>query len=62
MKSLQPAASVTRRRFLGTTAAAAAFTIAPRYILGGAGNVSPSEKINVAFEGCRMYGGYFECQ
>ncbi|MBW8035300.1 MAG: Gfo/Idh/MocA family oxidoreductase [Planctomycetes bacterium] len=38
----------SRRRFLGTTAAAAAFTIVPRHVLGGPGFVPPSEKLNIA--------------
>ncbi|MBN1844463.1 MAG: Gfo/Idh/MocA family oxidoreductase [Sedimentisphaerales bacterium] len=42
----------TRRAFLaGTTAAtaaAAAFTIVPRHVLGGPGNTPPSEKLNIA--------------
>ena len=39
---------VTRRTLLRTTAAAAAFTIVPRHVLGGAGNTPPSEKLNIA--------------
>ena len=39
---------VDRRRFLGTAAATAAFTIVPRHVLGGAGNTAPSEKLNIA--------------
>jgi predicted dehydrogenase len=38
---------VSRRRFIGG-AAVAAFTIVPRYVLGGPGNVPPSEKLNIA--------------
>jgi len=38
----------SRRRFLGTGAAVAAFTIVPRHVLGGAGFVPPSEKLNIA--------------
>ena len=42
--------NLTRRMFLGTTAAAtaAAFTIVPRAALGGPRNIPPSEKMNVA--------------
>ena len=40
--------SISRRQFMGTAAAAAAFTIVPRYVLGGAGNTPPSEKLNIA--------------
>jgi len=39
---------ISRRDFLGSAAAAAAFTIVPRHVLGGAGNVPPSEKLNIA--------------
>jgi hypothetical protein len=40
-----------RRRFLGTAAATAAFTIVPRHVLGGPGVVAPSDKINLAYIG-----------
>jgi len=40
--------TITRRRFMQTSAAAAAFTIVPRYVLGGAGYKAPSEKLNIA--------------
>jgi len=41
-----------RRQFLATAAgAAAAFTIVPRHVLGGAGFVPPSETVNVALVG-----------
>lgn len=40
---------VTRRRFLGTTAATlATVTIVPRHVLGGVGHTPPSEKLNIA--------------
>ena len=39
---------ISRRQFLGSAAAAAAFTIVPRHVLGGAGQVAPSEKLNIA--------------
>ncbi len=42
------ATPLPRRRFLQWTAAAAAFTLAPRRALGGAGQVAPSERINLA--------------
>jgi predicted dehydrogenase len=47
----QPATAVktTRRQFLQTTAAAAsAFTLVPRHVLGGEGQKAPSEKLNIA--------------
>ncbi len=43
--------AMTRRGFLGTATAAAAFSVVPRHVLGGAGNVAPSEKVNVAIIG-----------
>jgi len=39
---------LSRRDFVRAATAAAAFTIVPRYVLGGAGNVPPSEKLNIA--------------
>jgi predicted dehydrogenase len=42
---------LSRRRFLGAAGAAAGFTIVPRYVLGAAGDVAASEKLNVAIIG-----------
>jgi len=43
---------INRRKFLGSTAAAAAaFTIVPRHVLGGPGYIPPSEKITLAHIG-----------
>jgi len=39
---------LTRRDFMGGAAAAVAFTIVPRHVLGGPGNTPPSEKLNIA--------------
>jgi predicted dehydrogenase len=48
---------VTRRQLIGRAAgAAAAFTIVPRYVLGGAKFVAPSEKVNIAIIGCGGQG------
>ena len=48
---------ISRRNFLGgAAAAAAAFTVLPRYVLGGAGHVAPSEKINIAVIGAGGQG------
>ncbi len=50
--------TLTRRNFLGTTAtAAAAFTIIPRYVMGGTGYTAPSDLINVAGIGVGSQGG-----
>jgi len=50
--SRNQAAEPSRRHFMTTTAsAAAAATILPRHILGGAGFVAPSDKVNVAIIG-----------
>jgi len=45
---------ITRREFIGTAAAATAFTIVPRHVLGGPGKTPPSEKLNIA---CIGVGG-----
>jgi predicted dehydrogenase len=45
-----------RRQFLGVAGAAAAFTIVPRRVLGGPGQIPPSAKINVAFVGVGAQG------
>ncbi|MBN1806912.1 MAG: Gfo/Idh/MocA family oxidoreductase [Sedimentisphaerales bacterium] len=39
---------ISRRDFMGAAAAVTAFTIVPRSVLGGAGNIAPSEKLNIA--------------
>ncbi|GAG50435.1 unnamed protein product, partial [marine sediment metagenome] len=39
---------ISRRDFMGSSVAAAAFTIVPRHVLGGSGNTAPSEKLNIA--------------
>ena len=40
--------NISRRELIGTAATVAAFTIAPRSVLGGPGRTAPSEKLNVA--------------
>ena len=46
-----------RRKFVGTSAtAAAAFTIVPRHVLGGLNYIAPSDKLNVAYIGCGTQG------
>jgi predicted dehydrogenase len=48
---------VSRRKFLAQSATAAlAFTIVPRRVLGGAGYVPPSDKVNIAFIGVGAQG------
>jgi predicted dehydrogenase len=49
-------APVSRRKFLKQTAAAASFSIVPRHVLGGAGFVAPSDKVNIAFIGVGSQG------
>ena len=49
--------SVSRREFIGQSAAVAiGLTIIPRRVLGGAGYVPPSDKVNVAFIGVGAQG------
>lgn len=48
----------SRRTFLAASAASAfSFTIVPRHVLGGAGFLAPSEKVNVAGIGAGGMGG-----
>ena len=48
---------ISRRKFMLTSgAAAAAFSIVPRHVLGGPGFVAPSEKITLACIGCGTQG------
>src|SRR3954467_5528502 len=52
-----PTTTGTRREFIQTTAAAAAaFTIVPRHVLGGQKFVAPSDKVNVALIGAGGQG------
>jgi predicted dehydrogenase len=39
---------LSRRDFISGAAATAAFTIVPRFVLGGSGHIPPSEKLNIA--------------
>lgn len=49
--------NLTRRRFLASTGvAAAAVSLAPRQVLGGARHVPPSERIQIAYIGCGTQG------
>lgn len=48
---------INRRRFLGTSVAAAAgLTIVPRHVLGGAGFTAPSDRLTIAYIGCGTQG------
>jgi predicted dehydrogenase len=48
---------ISRRKFLGATAtAAAAFTIVPRHVLGGQGYTAPSDTLNIACVGAHGKG------
>ncbi|MBN2139350.1 MAG: Gfo/Idh/MocA family oxidoreductase [Sedimentisphaerales bacterium] len=47
-KSKEAKMNLSRRDFVRGIAAAGAFTIVPRSVLGGAGNTPPSEKLNIA--------------
>jgi len=48
---------MNRRKFIGSTAAAAAaFTVVPRHVLGGPGYVAPNDKVNLAYIGCGTQG------
>ena len=39
---------ISRRKFISSAAAVSAFTIVPRHVLGGNGNIAPSSKVNIA--------------
>jgi predicted dehydrogenase len=47
---------ISRRKFLAAAATAATCTIVPRHVLGGAGQVAPSGKVNIAFIGVGSQG------
>jgi hypothetical protein len=48
--------NTNRRQFLGSAAAAAAFSIVPRHVLGGPAYVAPSDQINLAYIGTGTQG------
>ena len=53
-------AGVSRRDFVpGVGAALAAFTVLPRHVLGGAGYVAPSDKLNIAGVGVGAMGAAY---
>ena len=47
-RSSRRAVKTSRRGFLGTAAAATVLSIVPRHVLGGPGQIPPSEKLNIA--------------
>jgi len=49
-------ANINRRRFLASAVASGAFTVVPRYVLGGSGYVAPSNKITLAHIGMGTQG------
>ena len=57
IKSFNSPMNFTRREFLGTMAATAAFTIVPRSVLGGPGYTAPSDMVNLAGIGVGSQGG-----
>lgn len=52
------AGAVTRRHFLRCAGLAAGVMVVPRHVLGGAGIVSPNEKLNIAGIGIGGQGGW----
>ena len=54
---MKPTDPITRRQALAVGAAAAATTIVPRHVLGGPGNLPPSERVNLAGIGAGGMGG-----
>jgi len=47
---------INRRKFVGRAAASGVFTIVPRHVLGGAGQVAPSDKITLGHIGMGTQG------
>ena len=48
--------ATSRRSFLGAAVGAAAFSVVPRYVLGGPGEKPPSERLNIAGVGLHYVG------
>ena len=54
---MEPKRKLNRRELLGSAAASSvAFTLVPSHVLGGPGNVAPSEKVTIANIGCGTQG------
>ena len=47
-KSIQNSQNISRRKFIAAGVAASAFTIVPRFVLGGPGYRAPSDMLRVA--------------
>jgi predicted dehydrogenase len=56
-KKKQPGTKISRRDFMNSAVAAAAFTIVPRHVLGGKAYAAPSDKLNIACIGVGGRGG-----
>jgi predicted dehydrogenase len=56
MSALRKNARMNRRRFLKQTAALTAFSIVPRFVLGGRGFLAPSDMITLGFIGTGRQG------
>ena len=54
---MDSSSKLNRRQFTKAAAAATAFTIVPRHVLGGPNNTAPSEKLNIAGIGVGGMGG-----
>ena len=54
---MDPKGNINRREFLAPAAAGLALTLVPRHVLGGAGFVAPSERVNIAGIGAGGMGG-----
>jgi hypothetical protein len=54
MKRSNSKSQATRREFLGAVGAMATVSIVPRHVLGGSGQLPPSERMNI---GCVGVGG-----
>ena len=51
------ASKIDRRKFVKVAATGAlAFSIVPRYVLGGPGHIAPSDKLTLAYVGCGTQG------
>jgi hypothetical protein len=53
---MKPGNKITRREFVGATAAATAFTVVPSHVLGGSRHTAPSDKLNIVYIGCGTQG------